>query len=182
MSEAARPSYFELFGLPESFEVDREQLAERYRELQREAHPDRHADGTDSERLAAVQRAAWINEGYRVLKDPVARARYLLERHGVAFDDEQNTAMDPAFLMEQMELREKLAGIRDEADPFGELERLRTNLEASLRSEQQALGAAFEAGDEAALARAADGVRRLQFLNKLASEVDEMEEALDDAL
>lgn len=182
MSESARPSYFELFDLPETFEVDREQLAERYRELQREAHPDRHADGSDSERLAAVQRAAWINEGYRVLKDPVARARYLLERRGVAIDDEQNTAMDPAFLMEQMELREKLAGIRDEADPFGELERLRSGLEESLRNEQKALGDAFEAGDAEALARAADGVRRLQFLNKLASEVDEMEEALDDAL
>jgi molecular chaperone HscB len=90
--------------------------------------------------------------------------------------------MDPAFLMEQMELREKLAGIRDEADPFGELEQLRAGLEESLRSERKALGAAFEAGDSAALARAADGVRRLQFLNKLASEVDEMEEALDDAL
>ena len=182
MSEAGPPDFFALFGLSEDYAIDREALAERYRELQREAHPDRHAHGSDSERLAAVQKAAWINEAYRVLKDPVARARYLLERRGVAIDDEQNTAMDPAFLMEQMELRETLAGIREVADPFGELEGLRATLEASLKAEKEALTAAFAAGGEADLARAAEGVRKLQFLQKLAVEVDDMDEALHDAL
>ncbi|HKJ76321.1 MAG TPA: Fe-S protein assembly co-chaperone HscB, partial [Gammaproteobacteria bacterium] len=69
-------NYFELFGLPEGFEVDSETLSLRYRDLQRALHPDRFAGASDRERRLSVQQTARVNEAYRTLKDPLARARY----------------------------------------------------------------------------------------------------------
>ena len=42
-SDAGR-NYFELFGLPVSFEVNKSLLTERYRDLQRAVHPDKFAN------------------------------------------------------------------------------------------------------------------------------------------
>lgn len=181
MSEASGPDYFALFGLPESFEVDTEALAERYRELQREAHPDRHAGGDDRERRLAVQEAANINEGYRVLKDPVARARHLLERRGLPMNDETDTTMDPSFLMQQMELREQLAAVRQADDPFAALDELRRTVDGAAREQREALAADFTDGSQEALERAREGVRKLQFLHKLAAEADAVDEDLTEA-
>ena len=41
-------------------------------------------------------------------EDPVQRAQYLCELNGVDLQTESNTAMPPAFLMQQMEWREAL--------------------------------------------------------------------------
>ena len=111
-------THFELFGLPRSFDVDLELLDRNYRELQRKIHPDRFVNASDQERRISMQQATQINEGYRVLKDPLMRGRYLLELDGRDFDDERNTTSDTAFLMEQMELREALADVRGSEDAF----------------------------------------------------------------
>ena len=65
-------SYFQLFGLPRSFEIDAAQLDSRYRELQRIVHPDRYVNAGDQERRLAMQQATRINEGYQTLKDPLS--------------------------------------------------------------------------------------------------------------
>ena len=126
-------NHFELFGLPLSFEVDQQQLAERYRSLQRTVHPDRFANASDQERRLSVQRAAQINEALQTLKSPIQRARYMLELRGVEFDEQRDTAIDPLFLMEQMELREALAEIPNSADALGKLGRLQDDIRAKVK-------------------------------------------------
>ena len=81
-------THFERFGLPQSFDVDRELLDTRYRESQRAVHPDRFVNATDQERRLSMQRATDINEGYQTLKDPLKRGRYLLELDDRRFDEE----------------------------------------------------------------------------------------------
>lgn len=168
---------FELFGLPATFEVDAEALALRYRELQRAAHPDRYAGGSDQERRLAVQMAARINEAFRTLKDPLARARYLLELKGAPLD-EHETAMDPQFLMEQMELREALAEVRDATEPFDRLADVRTDLEQRERELVMELQSLFDDSSAQALDAAGETVRKLQFMNKLLDEAAAIEEDL----
>lgn len=170
-------NHFELFGIPVGFDVDADTLALRYRDLQRAVHPDRFANASDHERRLSVQRAAQINEAFRTLKQPLARARYLLELKGKPLD-ETDTAMDPSFLMEQMELRERIEGIRSAADPFQALTEVRSQLEQGERFLVTELGTFFAEGSDNSLEQARQAVRKLQFFQKLLDEIAELEEDL----
>src|SRR3954467_11045560 len=101
-------SHFDLFGLQPAFAVDEERLQSAYREIQARVHPDRFAHAGDAERRASLQWTTRVNEAYRSLKNPVQRASHLLALHGVDVAFETNTAMAPAFLSQQNELREAL--------------------------------------------------------------------------
>lgn len=99
---------FELFELPLAYALDRAVLDERWKALQREVHPDRHAAADAQAQRQAMQWSVRINEAYQRLKDPLQRAAYLCELHGAPVQAENNTAMPPSFLMQQMEWREAL--------------------------------------------------------------------------
>jgi len=107
-------NYFELFGLPENFEIDLQLLTERYLALQRVVHPDIYATASAPERHLALQNSAVLNEALRTLKDPLARANYLLTQHGFQPSSLSATTSDAEFLMEQMQLREDLATAKDQ--------------------------------------------------------------------
>lgn len=100
--------HFGLFGLPARFDIDAAALERAWRDVAARVHPDRYATASAAERRVAMQWAARANEAYRQLRDPLLRARYLCEQAGVDLQTESNTAMDPAFLMQQMEWRELL--------------------------------------------------------------------------
>ncbi len=174
-----KQNYFELFGLAPDFSLDRAALDARYRDLQRLVHPDRFASAGDQERRIAMQQATRINEGYRVLKDALTRGRYLLELHGHRFDDERRTHQDPAFLMEQIELREELEAVRRSADPFAALAAVLGRITARLEELEIELGAAL-AQSESVPQSALTAIQRIQFFRKLAHEAGELEADLED--
>src|SRR5262245_25224881 len=101
-------SHFELFGLTPKYSLETEALERSYRDIQSKVHPDRFAHAGDAERRASLQWTTRVNEAFQVLKNPVKRAKHLLELHGVDVAFETNTAMPQDFLMQQMELRESL--------------------------------------------------------------------------
>src|SRR3990167_5428696 len=117
MHPAPGKNHFELFGLPVAFDIDTDELAVRYRALQRRVHPDKFANASDQDRRLSLQMTALINEGFHTLKDPVRRGLYLLSLRGIDLGDETDTTMDPAFLLEQMELREELEEVRQADNP-----------------------------------------------------------------
>jgi molecular chaperone HscB len=168
-------NYFELFGLPVTFDLDAADLAARYRELQRRFHPDRFASASEPERRLSLQLTAQVNAAFQTLKDPVARARYLLGLQGVDTGEDTDTAMDTAFLMEQMELRESLDEARAEADRHVRLESLRQRVENDLDARSVQLRSRFAENSEPARRQARNLVREMQFLQKLAHEIEELE-------
>jgi molecular chaperone HscB len=168
-------NYFELFDLPVAFDLDTADLAARYRELQRRFHPDRFASASEPERRLSLQLTAQVNAAFQTLKDPVARARYLLGLQGVDTGEDTDTAMDTAFLMEQMELRESLDEARAEADRHVRLESLRQRVENDLDARSVQLRARFAENSEPARRQARNLVREMQFLQKLAHEIEELE-------
>ena len=97
---------FELFGVPATFAQDRAALDARWKELQREAHPDKFAAQGAAAQRVAMQWSVRINEAYQRLKDPLRRAAYLCELSGAPINAETNTAMPSGFLVQQMQLRE----------------------------------------------------------------------------
>src|SRR6478752_2714778 len=106
---------FQLFAVPATFAQDRAVLDARWKELQREAHPDRFASQGAAAQRVAMQWSVRINEAYQRLKDPLKRAALLCELRGAPIDAERNTAMPAEFLVEQMEWREALDDAGDEA-------------------------------------------------------------------
>ncbi len=172
-------NYFELFGLPTRFSLDTQLLAERHRELQRTFHPDKYANASPVERRLAVQRAAEINQAFHTLSDPVERARYLLQLQGV--ETEQAAAVSQAFLMEQMEMREALAEIREQPDPVAALEALIAAISRRIDSVLLKLVERFEEKSEASLHAARELVAELMFLKKIEREANELfDELLED--
>jgi molecular chaperone HscB len=107
---------FELFGLTPQFAQDRAAIDARWKDLQREAHPDKFAAQGAAAQRVAMQWSVRINEAYQRLKDPLKRAAYLCELHGAAVNAENNTAMPPEFLMQQMDWREALDDAKSLAD------------------------------------------------------------------
>lgn len=173
---AANLTHFEIFGLEPVFELDRSALAVRYRALQREFHPDKYASKSGREQLLAVQMAAQINEAHTVLREPVQRAAYLLELAGVEVPPEQTTA-DAQFLMQQMQLRERLEEVREQPDPAAALEVLADEARGLYREEQARFAEVFA---EDNLAEAKDSLLKLQFLVKLQAQVEIQEADLFD--
>lgn len=182
MSSELSKNHFELFGLPASYDIDLERLAAVYLDLQRSTHPDRFVNAGDAERRLSMQLAAQVNEAHRILRDPIARGRYLLELRGVSLDDEKDTVMDAGFLMEQMELREALEEVGGSADPLAELGALMTRVETLRATMLQTLRQQLQATETADLVPARDTLRKLQFLRKLADEAQSREADLLDAL
>jgi len=168
-------NYFELFDLPITFDLDLADLAARYRDLQRRFHPDRFASASESERRFSLQLTAQVNAAFQTLKDPVARARYLLGLQGIDTGEDTDTAMDTAFLMEQMELRETLAEAREAVDRHARLETLRQRVEEDFETRADLLRTRLAENSEPARRQARNLVREMQFLQKLAHEIEELE-------
>ncbi|WP_310564836.1 Fe-S protein assembly co-chaperone HscB [Hydrogenophaga sp.] len=158
---------FELFELPLVHALDRAQLDERWKALQREVHPDRHAAADAQTQRQAMQWSVRINEAYQRLKDPLRRAAYLCELHGAPIQAENNTAMPAAFLMQQMEWREAL----DEATTLAQLEDMADEVAATRKRLLADLQQTADVQrDWPALA---SQVRALMFVERFARDVSE---------
>jgi len=162
-----------LFGLAPAFALDAVSLERSYREIQSQIHPDRYAHAGDAERRASMQWTTRVNEAYRTLKSPVQRAKYLLEMNGVDVGFETNTQMPTDFLLRQLELREALA----EAKQPAALDELMAQVRREQRLLEQGIAQLVDGRKE--YAAAAGEVRKLMFLDKLATEIDLAYEGVD---
>jgi molecular chaperone HscB len=157
---------FELFGLPEQFQQDGDAIDARWKQLQREAHPDRFAAQGAAAQRVAMQWSVRINEAYQRLKEPIKRAAYLCELRGAPISAENNTAMPAQFLVEQMEWREEL----DEAHGQKDLDALEEQLGRARKQAVQRIAKLLdEDGDAAA---AAQQVRALMFIERFGRDVE----------
>ena len=164
---------FALFGLPRRFALDIAELDARRRTLQSEVHPDRFVrEGGASQRLA-MQWAVRVNEAYRRLKDPLQRAAYLCELRGAPLDAHSNTAMPPAFLVQQMSWREAL----DEAADAPAVERLEAEVAGHQAHRFDDLRVTLDERDDAPAAAAQ--VRALMFVERFRDDIRRRLEVLD---
>ena len=171
-------NYFQLFDLPEDFALDQAQLGKRYRQLQKELHPDRYASGSAHEQRLAVQYSALINEAYATLRKALPRALYLLELAGMSQEDIAGQQIDGGFLMAQMDLREKLVSLAEMVDPETALEHLVTEIGVDVNQLREQFSCAYAAGE---LSAAASACVKLQYLEKLLLEAEQMESKLIDS-
>lgn len=124
-----------------------------------------------------MQWATRANEAYQTLRDPLKRATYLLHLRGIDVQAENNTAMPPAFLMQQMEWREALGDAKAERN-VDALDDLLGMLRKEKYARYQALAGLLN-GDSNDTA-AADAVRQLMFIEKIERDTAEAIDRLED--
>ena len=180
-------NYFSLLGLPVSFVIDKNKLTSNYHDIQKSIHPDNFANATELERRLSVQKSAQINDALQTLKNPLQRSIYLLSLYDIELG-ENNTSVDPAFLMEQMELRENLSQVSDKADPLAELDIISDDVKARIKQINSDLETLFqqlllnERQDDELLNKTSAQVLKMQFLNRLQEECLNKEDDLAEQL
>ncbi len=166
---------FELFGLEAQFAQDRAAIDARWKDLQREAHPDKFAAQGGAAQRLAMQWSVRINEAYQRLKDPLKRAAYLCELNAAPVNAENNTAMPAAFLMQQMEWREAL----DDAAKVQDLELLGLQVNTSKRETLAKCERLLDAQHD--YPQAVQQVRALMFIERFARDVESRLDQMDTA-
>ena len=164
---------FELFGVKRQFAQDRTAIDARWKELQREAHPDKFAAAGAAAQRLAMQWSVRINEAYQRLKDPLKRAAYLCELHGAPVNAENNTAMPAEFLIQQMHWRESL----DEAESLVAVEALAAQVAVVKRETLETCERLID--QEQDFQAAVGQVRALMFIERFGSDLDARIERLE---
>ena len=165
-------NHFDLLGLPPGFRVDAEALERAYRDLQRSVHPDNFARASDAQKRLALQASARANEAYRTLRDPVARAEYVLALRGVDAASETDTRLPVEFLTRQLERREAAEEAKDAHDDRA-LGALIDDVRREAAEARDEVARLLDASDPATPMR----VREWRFLVKLADDLDALRDA-----
>jgi molecular chaperone HscB len=134
--------YFEFFGLPHNLAIGLKDLEKRFYALSRELHPDRFARRSEAERERALEDSATLNDAYRTLREPIARAQYLLKLEGFDIGEQGSKDVPPDLLEEVFELNMAI----EEADA-AQLEASRERFEKMRAAVDEELQAKFAAWD-----------------------------------
>ncbi|MBI3091054.1 MAG: Fe-S protein assembly co-chaperone HscB [Candidatus Tectomicrobia bacterium] len=192
----AETDYFSLFGLERKLSLDQSELEARFYELSRAFHPDFFQQRSRNEQRLSLEYAAMVNRAYRTLRDPWARAEYLIHlEQGVAADIR---AEAPGALLEEVLEAQDLiesarrgsadAGRRDELRAVRERfaaaqEELVRQLEALFQHWDETLGAAALSDQERRQKRQAviqglhHGLSQRKYLANVVRDIDAVLEA-----
>lgn len=166
---SATASYFDALGVPVA--VSEADLTRCYRELSRRYHPDRWATADAATQANALDSTALLNDAFRTLRDPFARAEYLLRRErGTRPDDNKAMAEPPRELFARvLELQEAIMEFQEARaeDDGATLERLRPVL-AEAKAEFETAYAAMADRLHALFARWDAGEERAALLDQIA--------------
>ena len=172
---------FATLGAPRRFDLDLTALEKTHRELSRALHPDKFAQAGASERRAALEKAANVNEAWRILRDPIRRAEALFRVEGIAVGEANEPKASAAFLMDVMEEREALAEARAARD-LPKVRVLATGIAQRARDAEEKLIAGFANGtppkDE--LLRLLPTLGELRFYRRFLDEVEAIEEEAEE--
>ena len=168
-----KQNHFQLFKLSESFELDVSTLAENYRQLQLEAHPDRFAAASETEKMRAVQLSSYLNEAYDPLKSTLRRAAYLLSLHDVDVEQVTQSDLGMDLLLEQIQLREALDELPKDNSALPALENLKADVTVKLAGMERKFADGLQRRE---FGSAKKIFHEMQFLHKLLAEIDSSEE------
>jgi molecular chaperone HscB len=161
--QAPSPDYYRFFGLPKALAIDGENLQRTFYQMSRLLHPDRYGRRPERERSYSLEATAILNDGYRVLKDPVRRAEYILNENGFQVGEQRSSEVPPELLEEVFEFNMMLDELKSGDDGvIAQLDESRGRFLVMLDSLDNELDSAFHAHDDAS-----EGEARLQTLTTI---------------
>jgi len=156
-------NYFELFNLPEKFQIDLEMLQENYRAIQKEIHPDRFATSSENEKVQSMIKSTQANDAFQTLKSPIKRAKYILSLHKSV----EKITLPPDFLMQQMEWEEHFENIEKNSS---ELTEFKSTINKKYK--EYSLLISTQIDDDQNWSDAAISIDKLYFIEKLLQKIN----------
>ncbi|EEF38298.1 iron-sulfur cluster co-chaperone protein HscB homolog [Ricinus communis] len=156
-------NYFEIFGLEKTYEIKDENLDRKYKDWQKQLHPDLVHSKSQKEREFAAEQSARVTDAYRTLSDPRLRAIYILNLEGVDVNEEE-TISETQLLAEIMEIREAV----EEAPDSKALTGIQSLIKENLLQWSNSFGNAFQSRKfEDAIAC----IRRMTYYDRVNEEI-----------
>ena len=175
------PDYYAFFGLPRKLSIDTGDLQNRFYSLSRLLHPDRFTRRSEQERRYSLEASSILNDAYRVLRDPIRRAEYVLKQAGYEIGEQRSKDVPPELLEEVFDLNMALDELRmGDGDVLGDLDQMRRRFLAMLAGLDSELeekfrqhdGSPDEGGRAAALEEIQRALHRRRYIRNLVNEVD----------
>lgn len=107
--------YFELYGLPVTFNPDPSLVKQKFYELSKKYHPDFYINESPEKQEEVLAMSTLNNKAFQVLSDPQKRLHYILELKGLLKEGE-NYVLPQSFLMDMMDINEALMELEFEPD------------------------------------------------------------------
>jgi molecular chaperone HscB len=178
--QAPTPDYYEFFDLPRRLGLDSEDLKNRFYTLSRLLHPDRYTRRSEQEKRFSLEASSILNDAYRVLKDPIQRAEYVLRQEGFPVGDQRNKDVPPELLEEVFELNMALDELRGgDLEVLPQLDAMRRRFVGMLGEIDRDLEGMFARHDAAPeearrqiLAEIRAALNRRRYISNLVQEVD----------
>jgi molecular chaperone HscB len=104
--------FYEAFDLEPALTLDSEDLKKRFYERSRLWHPDKFSRASAVEQEKALEMTAVLNDAFRTLRDPIARAEYFLKEKGIELSKEA----PPELLEDVFELNMALEELKEGDD------------------------------------------------------------------
>lgn len=168
-------NYFQIFSLPENYNLDLDTLADSYRKLQAQVHPDKFASSSEPEKMLAVQSASLLNEAFETLTAPQKRAAYLLNLQDIDVTVVDQAELSSDLLLEQIQFREELEEIPHAETAIENLDALRRKIETRISQSQQIFATNLEAKQ---FSEAKTNYFEMQYCYKLIQDIEAVEEEL----
>ncbi len=169
--------FFSFFGLEPNLAVDLDDLKARFYKLSREWHPDRFSRASAADQQLALDNTAIVNDGYRVLRDPIKRAEYVLSNNGFDVAEQKSKIVPPELLEEVFELNMALEELRSgDEDARPSLEAAKIKFSAMLSETDEELAGIFTkydaANDQSALTAIRAVLNRRRYIENLVRDVN----------
>jgi molecular chaperone HscB len=171
---------FQIFGIAPRFHLDEGALEKSYRDLSRRVHPDKFAKADARERRFAIEQSTLLNQSYKSLRDPTARAEYLLKTNGFPVPSDEagkpgaGQRLPLEFYEEVMEDREALLEAQSSGQPAVDslAAKIIAKRDTTLGLIDRALTAWETSGDRGVLEPAATEFAKLRYYARFLDEVE----------
>lgn len=105
--------FFRVMGLEPKLQLDPQELQQIFYARSRELHPDRFARASQQAQAAALEESSLLNDAYRTLREPAARAEYFLKANGLDIAAQGTKNVPPELLEEVFTLNMLLEELKD---------------------------------------------------------------------
>lgn len=175
------PDYYAFFGMPRKLSVNADDLQTRFYSMSRLLHPDRFTRRSEQEKRYSLEASSILNDAYRVLRDPIRRAEYVLKQAGYEIGEQRSKDVPPELLEEVFELNMALDELRmGDDDVLPQLDVMRHRFLEMLAGIDRTLEEKFqrhdanpqESGKAAVLDEIKSALHRRRYISNLVNEVD----------